>query len=183
MITVNIASPNSQSSKYNKGNKMNSLYRNVAFGANYLDKFKNAALTNNAAGVQPETQTAPEVSYTKTSSTNLLTQYLNNAASINKPAVTQVKPAEVEPVKPYKNDLRTLFRNNDAKILAIVLRTFNAQDKNGNEYIDGNETCGTFLNAIKRLDEIKAQGFNTLHLLPISPPGKDNAMGTAGSVS
>ena len=182
MITVNIASPNSQSSKYNKGNKMNSLYRNVAFGANYLDKFKNAALTNNAAGVQPEAQTAPEVSYTKTSSTNLLTQYLNNAASINKPAVTQVKPAEVEPVKPYKNDLRTLFRNNDAKILAIVLRTFNAQDKNGNEYIDGNETCGTFLNAIKRLDEIKAQGFNTLHLLPISPPGKDNAMGTAGSV-
>ena len=32
------------------------------------------------------------------------------------------------------------------------------------------------------MDEIKAQGVNTLHLLPINPPGKENAMGTAGSV-
>ena len=69
-----------------------------------------------------------------------------------------------------------------APILAILPRTFTAEDKNGNEYIDGNEKAGTFLSAISRLDEVKAQGFNTLHLLPINPPGKDNAMGTAGSV-
>ena len=36
----------------------------------------------------------------------------------------------------------TLFVNNEAKILAIITRTFNAKDKNGNEYIDGNEEHG-----------------------------------------
>ena len=64
----------------------------------------------------------------------------------------------------------------------MIPRTFNAQDVDGNEYITGNEVHGTFLNAIERLDEIKAQGFNTLHVLPINAPGKENAMGTAGSV-
>ena len=113
---------------------------------------------------------------------NLLTQYLNNAAAIN--SVSVQKSEMLSPVsnKPYKNDLRTMFLTNSAKILAIIPRTFNAKDTNGNEYIDGNETNGTFLNAIDRLDEVKAEGFNTLHLLPINPPGKSNAMGTAGSV-
>ena len=109
-------------------------------------------------------------------SSNLLTQYLDNMAKINAPAVS--KPVEVTSVvhKPYKNDLRTLFLTNSAKILAMIPRTFNAKDTNNNEYIDGNEQHGTFLNAIERLDEVKAQGFNTLHVLPINPPGKNNAM-------
>lgn len=116
------------------------------------------------------------------SGNNLLEQFLKNNAMLNAPAVTSVKPAQVEEVKPYKNDLRTLFLTNNVKMLAIVPRLFNAQDTNGNEYIDGNEKCGTFLNAIDRLDEVKKQGFNTLHILPINPPGKSNAYGTAGSV-
>lgn len=82
----------------------------------------------------------------------------------------------------YTNDLRTLFRNCDAKILAIIPRIFNAKDENGNEYIDGNEEHGTFKNAIERLDEVKADGFNTLHILPVNTPGRKQAMGTAGSV-
>lgn len=109
----------------------------------------------------------------------LIGAYLNNLAMINIPAV---KKAESTAPVDYHNDLRTLFKNNDAKILAMVPRTFNAKDLNGNEYIDGNEQCGTFLNAIDRLDEVKADGFNTLHVLPISTPGKIKAMGTAGSV-
>ena len=108
---------------------------------------------------------------------NLINQYLQNQANINIPAV---KTPEAS--KPYKNDLRTLFTTNNAKILAILMRTFTAKDTNGNEYIDGNETPGTFLGAINRLDEVKSQGFNTLHLLPINPPGHNNAFGTAGSV-
>ena len=113
----------------------------------------------------------------KVQATNLLEMFLNNRAVqnisiISTPVIT----------KPYKNNLRTLFNNNEAKILAIIPRTFNAKDINGNEYIDGNEVNGTFLNAIERLDEVKAQGFNTLHLLPINPPGKTAAKGTAGSV-
>ncbi len=110
----------------------------------------------------------------------LINAYLNNLAMINAPAVQKVEHSN--PVTDYHNDLRTLFQHNEAKILAIVPRTFNAKDLNGNEYIDGNEQCGTFLNAIERLDEVKAQGFNTLHVLPISTPGKIKAMGTAGSV-
>ena len=116
------------------------------------------------------------------SSQNLLTKFLKNQAMINSPAVNRVNTVKTEPVKPYKNDLRTLFTTNSAKILAIVPRIFNAKDTNGNEYIEGGEQHGTFLNAIDRLDEVKAEGFNTLHVLPINPPGVNNAMGTAGSV-
>ncbi len=115
-------------------------------------------------------------------SSNLLTQYLDNLAAINTPAVTKTTEAATVVHKPYRNDLRTLFLTNGAKILAMIPRTFNAKDTNNNEYIDGNEQHGTFLNAIERLDEVKAQGFNTLHVLPINPPGKNNAMGTAGSL-
>lgn len=111
--------------------------------------------------------------------TNLLEAYLQNQASIKTPAVTNVQQAQNIN---YKNDLRKLFTTNSAKILAIIPRSFTAQDTNGNEYIDGNEKAGTFLSAISRLDEVKAQGFNTLHVLPINPPGKENALGTAGSV-
>lgn len=110
---------------------------------------------------------------------NLLEAYMQNQAVINSPVVSKPQPAEVVN---YKNDLRTLFTTNSAKILAIIPRSFTAEDKNGNEYIDKNEKPGTFLGAISRLDEIKSQGFNTLHVLPINPPGKENALGTAGSV-
>lgn len=126
----------------------------------------------------------PEVSSynAKTVSSNLLTNFLVNQSLINSAAVAKISEVKAEPVKPYKNDLRTLFNTNSAKILAIIPRTFNAKDTNGNEYIERNETHGTFLNAIDRLDEIKSEGFNTLHVLPINPPGANNAMGTAGSV-
>ena len=110
---------------------------------------------------------------------NLLTSYLDGVAAANAPIVQNVQKVED---KPYKNDLRTLFLTNSAVILAMIPRTFNAKDTNGDEFIEPNETHGTFLNAIDRLDEVKAQGFNTLHVLPINPPGKSNAMGTAGSV-
>ena len=114
-----------------------------------------------------------------TTNSSLLNSYLNNMAMINAPVVTKTEASE--PIN-YHNDLKSLFRSNKAKILAIIPRTFNAKDTNGNEYIDGNEKCGTFLNAIERLDEVKAEGFNTLHILPIHTPGKMKAMGTAGSL-
>lgn len=127
---------------------------------------------------QQTTQTPVEVKPAQTTS-GLLNAYLNNMAMINTPAVK--KTENTAPVD-YHNNLKTLFRTNQAKILAIIPRTFNAKDLNGNEYIDGNEQHGTFLNAIERLDEVKAQGFNTLHILPIHPTGKLKAMGTAGSL-
>ena len=119
---------------------------------------------------------------------NKLTQYLDNQAALNASLINKPdQTAKVDNKKPvkkmlYTNDLRTLFRNCDAKILAIIPRIFNAKDENGNEYIDGNEEHGTFKNAIERLDEVKADGFNTLHILPVNTPGRKQAMGTAGSV-
>ena len=82
----------------------------------------------------------------------------------------------------YKNNLKSMFLNNEAQILAVIVRTMNAQDTDGNELIQGDEKSGNLINAIERLDEIKNTGFNTLHMLPIHPPGKTNAMGTAGSL-
>ena len=124
---------------------------------------------------------------TPTFSGNLISQYLESVAKLNAPIVN--KPSEVEKVsaveadkKPYKNNLKTLLLTNSANIMAIIPRTFNSKDTNGNEYIDGAEQCGTFLNAIERLDEMKDLGINTLHLLPINTPGKNNAKGIAGSV-
>ncbi len=80
------------------------------------------------------------------------------------------------------NNLRTIFLNNQANILGINIRTFNALDLNGNELIDENEESGNFINAIQRLDEIKKLGVNTIHILPITPVGKLKALGTAGSL-
>ncbi|MBR1425785.1 hypothetical protein IJ579_09525 [bacterium] len=126
---------------------------------------------------RPEAPKSKDISPVQSQSlktSNLLTKFLENQATVNMPVV--------ETVKPYKNNLKTLFTTNSAVILALLMRTANAKDLNGNEYIEPNEQHGTFLNAIERLDEIKAQGFNTLHILPINPPGKENALGTAGSV-
>ena len=140
-----------------------------------LGAIKPLYFTNNS-----QTTSAPS---TTLSGSNLISQYLNNVAMINAASVNKTEAVNNEiQEKPYKNDLRTLFTTNSAKILAIIPRTFNAKDTNGNEFIDSNEVHGTFLNAIDRLNEVKAEGFNTLHVLPINPPGKDNAMGTAGSV-
>lgn len=125
--------------------------------------------------IQPAQAEQPKIS----TNSGLLNAYLDNMAMINTPAVK--KSESTAPVN-YHNDLKTLFRTNQAKILAIIPRTFNAKDLNGNEFIDGSEQHGTFLNAIERLDEVKAQGFNTLHILPIHQPGKMKAMGTAGSL-
>lgn len=83
-----------------------------------------------------------------------------------------------------KNDLKTLFLNNKAVIYEINMRSFNAQDRNGNELIEveKGEVLGNFINAIDRLDELQSYGINTIHLMPINPVGKIASIGTAGSV-
>ena len=83
-----------------------------------------------------------------------------------------------------EQNLREMFQNNKSIIYSLNLRTFNANDKNGNGIIDFSEgeNTGSFINAIDRLDELKSLGINTLHLLPITPVGKIKALGTAGSL-
>jgi len=86
--------------------------------------------------------------------------------------------------KTKEPDLREMFQNNQAVIYSLNMRTFNADDKNGNGIIEHSkgETSGSFINAIERLDELQSLGINTLHILPITPVGKIKALGTAGSL-
>lgn len=81
-------------------------------------------------------------------------------------------------------NLREMFQNNESIVYSINMRTFNANDKNGNGIIEFShgETSGSFINAIDRLDELKSLGINTIHVLPITPVGKIKALGTAGSL-
>ena len=111
-----------------------------------------------------------------------INNYLQNLAVLNAPAVKKVNPSFKG--NEYKNNLRTMIQNNESVMLAIAPRTFTAVDLNGDEIvsISHGEKPGTFLSAIDRLDELKNDGFNTIHILPIHPSGKKKAMGTAGSL-
>jgi len=136
---------------------------------------------NNYMAFRGEYHTSPVKTEAKDSKVS--EKYLDNLAMINTPAVKKVDDKKAEN-KPYSNNLRSMIRNNESVMLAIVPRIFNAKDLDGNDRISlkKGEQVGTFLNAIDRLDEVKKDGFNTIHILPIHPTGKKNAMGTAGSL-
>lgn len=112
-----------------------------------------------------------------------INNYLKNEAVINSIMVQKVKKNNETPLN-YQNNLRTMIQNNESVMLAIAPRTFTAEDTNKDEKISLalGEKPGTLLSAISRLDELKDLGINTLHILPIHPPGLKNAMGTAGSI-
>ncbi len=126
---------------------------------------------------EPQIQTAQTVSVFPGS--DLLKAYIGLNTVQGVQAVNGVQNAD----KPaWQNTLRYKLRNNEANVFAVIPRTMNAQDFDGNALIQGNEIRGNLVNAVGRLDEIKALGMNTLHILPIHPTGKTHAMGTAGSV-
>lgn len=142
-----------------------------------------AAKLNQLKGNSPKPEAPVVENKSQRSASDLINRFLDNQANINQPAVVKVSEVGSAP-SGYKNNLRTMFVNNESVMLAIVPRIFNAVDKNNDELIkrkDG-EKPSTFLDCIARLDEVKAQGFNTLHILPIHPTGKSHAMGTAGSL-
>ena len=122
----------------------------------------------------------------KQTAPSLLAGMLANAAKNYQTENAQKIPSELKTPKleGYKNNLRSMFQNNQAVIYAMVPRTFNAKDNNGNRLIEEElgEEKGTFINMIERLDELKSYGINTLHWLPVNPPGKIAAKGSAGSV-
>ena len=112
--------------------------------------------------------------YNKNSLLVLLNNKINSTATVQNVASA--------PLEGYKNNLRSMFQNNQVVIYAMVPRTFNAKDTDGNGLIEGNEEPGYFTNMVERLDELKTYGVNTLHWLPINPTGKIAAKGNAGSV-
>lgn len=120
---------------------------------------------------------------TPENNSDLINAYLQSTAVSNAASVKRINNTSFRGNE-YKNDLRTMIQNNESVMIAIAPRTFTAVDKNGDEIISmsSGEKPGTFLSAIDRLDELKEDGFNTIHILPIHPPGKKKAMGTAGSL-
>lgn len=135
---------------------------------------------NFRAAVVPQ---APVTNPVEVKTSDVSAKYLDNLALMNAAAVKRVSFGSNE-VKPYKNNLRSMIQNNQSVMMAIVPRTFTAEDLNGDDKVtlSTGEKCGTFLSAISRLDELKEDGINTIHILPIHPTGKKNAMGTAGSL-
>lgn len=113
---------------------------------------------------------------------NVLERFLQNQGLVAATRVSAVNNNATQAPTNYKNNLRTKFLNNDATIMGVIIRNFGAENKTGNELLREGDVKGTFNNAVKRLDEMKKLGINTLHVLPVNPPGKSNAMGTAGSV-
>ena len=150
--------------------------------ANYIDKFTNIVpntpiqkTPEPTAIMQTQTQQPQQV---QVLGSNILERYLQNQAMVATPSVTPATKIQTD----YKNNLRTKFKNNDATIMGIIIRNFGAKDKVGNQLLREGDIRGNFNNAVERLDELKNLGINTLHVLPVNPPGKQNAMGTAGSV-
>lgn len=148
-------------------------------GSNNLIKLK----LNNFKKSDEQSQIKQDV---PKSESGLINKFLENQARINKPAVDSTQKVSDIGSAPlnYKNNLKQMFNNNEVHMLAIVPRTFTATDVNDDEMVSKSlgEKNGTFLSAIERLDEVKKEGFNAIHILPIHPTGKINAMGTAGSL-
>ena len=139
---------------------------------------------NNANKNSEQAQNTTLMSYSPLLAQSVLAQnkqILSSGINTKKVSEIQEIPSS-QRVPGYQNDLRSMMLQNKAQILAVIPRIMNAQDTDGNELIQDDETPGNFINAVQRLDEIKNTGFNTLHVLPIHEPGKLNAMGTAGSL-
>ena len=143
----------------------------------------NKITSTNFKSINPQTPAIDKPEEKGINDDKLNAQYLQNLAMINVPAIKKVD-LKTKNVQPYHNNLRTMIQNNESVMLAIIPRTFTAEDVNGDDIITRStgEKNGTFLSAISRLDELKNDGINTLHILPIHPTGKKNAMGTAGSL-
>lgn len=153
--------------------------------ANYLDKYLNITPTMTVVPKTPEpTAVMQPTMYQPVAQqplgSNVLERYLQSQGMVAATRVNTINNSQ--PVQGYKNNLRTKFQNNDATIMGVIIRNFGAEDKTGNQLLREGDIRGNFNNAVNRLDEMKQLGINTLHVLPVNPPGKQNAMGTAGSV-
>ncbi len=83
-----------------------------------------------------------------------------------------------------RQNLREVFKNNEAIIYTLNIRNFASIDKdyNGIIEVEKGDKIGTFVGAKEKLKDLAMQNINTIYLLPITPTGKLKALGTAGSL-
>ena len=83
-----------------------------------------------------------------------------------------------------RQNLREVFKNNEAIIYTLNIRNFASVDKdhNGIIEVENGDKIGTFVGAKEKLKDLAMQNINTIYLLPITPAGKLKALGTAGSL-
>ena len=65
---------------------------------------------------------------------NSTEKYLDNLSRINTPAVIKNDNSQNKNFK-YKNNLRSMIQNNQSVMMAIIPRTFTAEDLNGDDMI------------------------------------------------
>ena len=176
-----------------KINPINQSYtKKTSFKASLLDLMNNkynhsvqaqvSAASSMLPGGYAPVSTPVANQYAKTGNLIAIMMGSNTKTSSATPAGYIDTTLKTPKLEGYKNNLRSMFQNNQAVIYAMVPRTFNAKDTDGNELIEGDEESGSFINMIERLDELKSYGINTLHWLPINPPGVFSAKGDSGSV-
>ena len=120
--------------------------------ANYIDKYLNIQPTMPVQRTSEPTAvmkpTTPQPSVVQPVGTNVLEKFLQ-MQSVN--AAVKVS-STTSTNQPYKNNLRTMFQNNEATIMGVIIRTLGCKNKVGNELIRQGDERGTFLNAVDRLD-------------------------------
>ena len=133
--------------------------------------------------IQPQVPQVQQPSQQTSNMSSLLQEYLiANNRPVNPTAEVKAVDNQTNGGEVWHNNLKNMLRNSEANFMALIPRTMNAKDTDGNGLIQGSEIRGNFVNAIDRLDELKNLGINTLHILPIHPTGKKHAMGIAGSL-
>lgn len=101
-------------------------------------------------------------------------EWLSQANSVSPTPQSQLR---------WDNDLKDMFHKNQAVIYALNIRTFGAEDRNGDSRISPRfREHGNFLTAAKHLDQLVALGVNTIHMLPINPIGSSKRLGAGGSL-
>ncbi len=83
-----------------------------------------------------------------------------------------------------RENIKELFKNNQAIIYTINIRNFGSTDNDNDGIINTKkgDINGSFLNAKENLKKLSSDGINTIYVLPITPVGKFKALGTAGSL-
>lgn len=89
----------------------------------------------NFRAMAPQQQVeTPKAQEQKNIDSEVSAKYLQNLALMNAASVKKVDLNSTK-TEPYKNNLRSMIQNNESVMMAIVPRTFTAEDLNGDDKV------------------------------------------------